>query len=293
MTSARRALAQVVPGARRVLDENWTGSSTVPSRSLYPHQWSWDSAFIAIGSAPSVRPAAPSGSWRPCSAAQWADGRIPHIVFNPAVPPGAYFPGPDFWRPSAGAHRRPARRRDLRDRPAAGARARRLAGAPRPTRRASVRSRLPAPAYYPRLAAWHRYLADRRDLGGGGLVSRGPPVGAGHGQQPLLGRARWPASSPSRRRRSAAPTSTTARPPTARRTWTTGGTCASPPTTADRTGYRDGGHRTGYGRARRARLRGRGPGRQRAADRLRTRPGRDRAEPRRGPRARTAPAPPG
>ena len=35
--------------ASSVLDNNWLGSSTVPSRSLYPHQWSWDSAFIALG----------------------------------------------------------------------------------------------------------------------------------------------------------------------------------------------------------------------------------------------------
>ena len=25
--------------------------------------------------------------------AQWADGRVPHIAFNPAVPEDAYFPG--------------------------------------------------------------------------------------------------------------------------------------------------------------------------------------------------------
>ena len=35
--------------AARVLEGNWTGTSTVPSHGLYPHQWSWDSAFIAIG----------------------------------------------------------------------------------------------------------------------------------------------------------------------------------------------------------------------------------------------------
>ena len=32
--------------------------------------------------------------------AQWSDGRIPHIAFNPAVDPDAYFPGPTFWRSS-------------------------------------------------------------------------------------------------------------------------------------------------------------------------------------------------
>lgn len=82
--------------AVRVLVANWDGSYTVPSRRLYPHQWSWDSAFIAIGNA----------RWSPRRArsellslfgAQWRDGRVPHIVFNPDVPDGAYFPGPEFW----------------------------------------------------------------------------------------------------------------------------------------------------------------------------------------------------
>ncbi|GAA3581520.1 trehalase family glycosidase [Nonomuraea rosea] len=86
--------------AVRVLVANWDGSYTVPSRRLYPHQWSWDSAFIAIGNA----------RWAPRRArsellslfgAQWRDGRVPHIVFNPKVPEGAYFPGPEFWESRA------------------------------------------------------------------------------------------------------------------------------------------------------------------------------------------------
>ncbi len=86
----------ILRDAVRVLVANWDGSYTVPSRRLYPHQWSWDSAFIAIGNA----------HWAPRRAraellslfgAQWRDGRVPHIVFNPAVPEGAYFPGPEFW----------------------------------------------------------------------------------------------------------------------------------------------------------------------------------------------------
>lgn len=86
-------------GAARVLFTNWTGSSTVPSRGLYPHQWSWDSAFIAIGLRHlSVRRA--QRELETLVGAQWADGRIPHIVFNPAVPLDAYFPSPDFWRSS-------------------------------------------------------------------------------------------------------------------------------------------------------------------------------------------------
>ena len=92
----RRALERA---AIRVLGNNWHGHATVPSGGLYPHQWSWDSAFIAFG----------LQHWAPQRAAaellslfggQWCDGRVPHIVFNPAVHEEAYFPGPGFWRSS-------------------------------------------------------------------------------------------------------------------------------------------------------------------------------------------------
>src|SRR5919198_2457098 len=156
--------------AARVLDANWTGTSTVPSRGLYPHQWSWDSAFIAIG----LRHLSPLRAQRELEtllAAQWADGRIPHIVFNPSVPLDAYFPSPDFWRSSTAG---------------------RAAGAPRTVQTSGIvqppvhalaawlvhradpglsRARGFLTTVYPRLAAWHRYLLHRRDLGGGGLAS--------------------------------------------------------------------------------------------------------------------------
>ena len=93
-------LDEIAAGARRVLDENWLGASTLPSRTLYPHQWSWDSAFIAIGLRHlSVRRA--QRELESLLGAQWGDGRVPHIVFNPSVPHTAYFPSPDFWRSSA------------------------------------------------------------------------------------------------------------------------------------------------------------------------------------------------
>jgi hypothetical protein len=46
-----RIFADYIEKARKILDDNWLGSSTKPSPSLYPHQWNWDSAFIAIGRA--------------------------------------------------------------------------------------------------------------------------------------------------------------------------------------------------------------------------------------------------
>lgn len=89
--------ADLSRAARAVLDGNWLGRSTKPSPRLYPHQWNWDSGFIALGYA----------TWAPERAVselaalfdgQWANGMVPHIVFNPD--PAAldgYFPGPDFW----------------------------------------------------------------------------------------------------------------------------------------------------------------------------------------------------
>jgi hypothetical protein len=156
--------------AARVLEGNWTGASTVPSRGLYPHQWSWDSAFIAIGLR-HVSPLRAQTELETLLESQWADGRIPHIVFNPSVPLDAYFPSPDFWRSSTAG---------------------RAAGAPRTVQTSGIvqppvhalaawlvhladpglsRARGFLARVYPRLAAWHRYLLHRRDLGGGGLAS--------------------------------------------------------------------------------------------------------------------------
>ncbi|MGW1064464.1 MGH1-like glycoside hydrolase domain-containing protein [Streptomyces aureus] len=156
--------------ASRVLEDNWTGTSTVPSRGLYPHQWSWDSAFIAIGLR-HLSPLRAQTELETLLGAQWADGRVPHIVFNPSVPLDAYFPSPDFWRSSTAG---------------------RAAGAPRTVQTSGIvqppvhalavwlvhradpglsRARSFLSRMYPRLAAWHRYLLHRRDLGGGGLAS--------------------------------------------------------------------------------------------------------------------------
>ncbi|MDQ0830845.1 hypothetical protein QF032_002689 [Streptomyces achromogenes] len=157
-------------GAVAVLDANWTGASTVPSRGLYPHQWSWDSAFVAMGLR-HVSPRRAQTELETLLKAQWGDGRIPHIVFNPSVPLDAYFPSPDFWRSSTAG---------------------RAAGAPRTVQTSGIvqppvhalaawlvhradpglsRARGFLARVYPRLAAWHRYLVHRRDLGGGGLAS--------------------------------------------------------------------------------------------------------------------------
>jgi Mannosylglycerate hydrolase MGH1-like glycoside hydrolase domain len=83
--------------ARAVLDANWEGRWTIPAAALYPHQWNWDTGFIAIGRAGADEERART-ELLSLFRGQWANGKLPHIVFNPAVPDAAYFPGPDFWQ---------------------------------------------------------------------------------------------------------------------------------------------------------------------------------------------------
>ena len=168
--------------ARRVLSGNWTGSSRCPP-ALSIRTSGAGTRRSSRSACATVRVACATGAGDPV-AAQWGDGRIPHIVYNPAVPPGAYFPGPDFWRSSTAARgRSTAHGRDLRDRAAARARARRLAGPPGGPRLLPA-ARLPHPGPYPRLAAWHGYLADHRDLGGGGLSAVVHPWESGMDNSP-------------------------------------------------------------------------------------------------------------
>ena len=88
MTSARQQDAQ------DILATNDRGGYTVPTARLYPFQWNWDSAFVAMGYATFDIPRAYRELERLVEG-QWSDGMIPHIVFH--TPSNDYFPGPDVW----------------------------------------------------------------------------------------------------------------------------------------------------------------------------------------------------
>ncbi|MFF5084193.1 trehalase family glycosidase [Actinoplanes sp. NPDC000266] len=163
--------AELWNSAAGVLETNWAGDHMVPSRRLYPHQWSWDAAFIAVG----LAYVNPTRAWRDLRSlfeAQWPDGRVPHIVFDPAMSEADYFPGPAFWGvPAYGV--RPAHGSTGIVQPPLHAVAawevyRRAAahGAA-----ASQQAQAELEWLYPRLVAQQEYLTDRRDLGGGGLAS--------------------------------------------------------------------------------------------------------------------------
>ncbi len=81
--------------ARAVLAANDRGGYTVPTDRLYPFQWNWDSAFVAMGFATFDIDRALS-ELEALARGQWADGMIPQIIFH--KPAETYFPGPDVWR---------------------------------------------------------------------------------------------------------------------------------------------------------------------------------------------------
>ena len=100
-----------VDQAKRILAANDRGGYTVPTDRLYPFQWNWDSAFVAMGFALYDTDRAYRELERLVEG-QWADGMIPHIVFH--APSETYFP---TERLAYDAHDP-----DLRHNPAAGLR---------------------------------------------------------------------------------------------------------------------------------------------------------------------------
>lgn len=158
--------------AQAVLRLNDTGEFTKPSPRQYPHQWNWDSAFIALGLAHFDLPRA-FAEVRSLLAAQWRDGMIPHIIY----PTGAsdYFPPPEFWQtenlPRAGDIPSSA----LTQPPILATVVRAICS----TQRTFLRE------IYPRLLAWHRWLHTARDADGTGLPCLIHPWESGMDNSPL------------------------------------------------------------------------------------------------------------
>jgi hypothetical protein len=155
--------------AAAVLRGHDAGRWTKASPHLYPHQWSWDSAFNAIGWAHlDVRRA--MAELEGLFAAQWSTGMVPHIVFR-AGPDEPYFPGPERWdcavAPTAPAP--PVQTTGICQPPVHALALQRIWQLTPQPQRPEIRGRLQA--LYPRLVNWHRYLATQRDPEASGLVT--------------------------------------------------------------------------------------------------------------------------
>ncbi len=85
---------QLAERAGQVLEENWNQDHTMPAPHLYPHQWLWDTCFIAIGRRHIDVVRAKTELLR-LFEGQWANGMIPHMIFDPAK---KYKRDREIWR---------------------------------------------------------------------------------------------------------------------------------------------------------------------------------------------------
>lgn len=67
--------------AKVILDANDTGNYTVPAEDLYPHQWLWDSCFIAIGLRHIDIDRAQT-ELLSLVKGQWSNGMLPNMIFS-------------------------------------------------------------------------------------------------------------------------------------------------------------------------------------------------------------------
>ncbi|HSX17987.1 MAG TPA: trehalase family glycosidase [Candidatus Saccharimonadales bacterium] len=72
---------ELLEKAQKVLKQNDRGKWTVPAGDLYPHQWLWDSCFIAIGLRHLDIERAQT-ELKSLLRGQWSNGMIPHMIFD-------------------------------------------------------------------------------------------------------------------------------------------------------------------------------------------------------------------
>src|SRR5918992_1706000 len=183
---------ELVAQAGRILRRNDMGGWPRAAPSLYPHLWSWDSAFIAIGLAP-LDPRRAAQELRTLFAHQWKTGKVPHIVFNPKAPPQSYYPGADHWACAAAspdAPLAPPYPSCLCQPPVHAIAALRIWEASERNGGEEVsEARAFLRQIYPKLLLWHRYLMSHRDPEGSGLVTIYHPWESGTDNSP-----RWDAA---------------------------------------------------------------------------------------------------
>ncbi len=149
--------SQLDTAARDILARNDRGGYTVPTHGLYPFQWNWDSAFVAMGFATFDVDRAIRELER-LAEGQWDDGMIPQIIFH--APANSYFPGPDVW----GAKHRIATS-GITQPPVFAIALASVAARARPDHEARL------VALYRSALAYHRWFAQARDPDGSGLVA--------------------------------------------------------------------------------------------------------------------------
>jgi hypothetical protein len=162
-----------------VLARNWRGAFTRAAPRLYPHQWSWDSACVALALA-HYRQAHAEAELLSLFAGQWDNGLLPHIRFFDED--ASYFPGPELWESRHSPHAPKALATSGIVQPPVHATAvlHQIDNAPDEARALRL-----ARVLYPKLVAWHRYLHVERVRSGSALVELWHPWESGMDNSPL------------------------------------------------------------------------------------------------------------
>jgi hypothetical protein len=169
--SAGFSPTQLAARAAYLLRGNDLGVMTSAAPRLYPHMWSWDAAFVAVGlAALSVERAVVELDT--LLSAQWSNGMIPHIVFAPGV--DGYFPGPQRWECAELAAAAPpgTQTSGITQPPVHAIAVQRILDRARMSGRTT---RAVAEAFLDRrwdgLVRWHRWLAEARDPDRNGRIT--------------------------------------------------------------------------------------------------------------------------
>jgi hypothetical protein len=72
---------ELLEEAEKVLKRNDRGKFTVPAGDIYPHQWLWDSCFIATGLR-HIDVERAQTELLSLLRGQWSNGMFPNIIFN-------------------------------------------------------------------------------------------------------------------------------------------------------------------------------------------------------------------
>lgn len=173
---------KLLEAAKSVLLKNWTGTFTKPAPNLYPHQWNWDSGFIALGYA-HFDLAKAKQELRSLFKGQWSNGMLPQIVFGQEKD-AHYFPGPDFWKAhEASAHPKDAMTSGISMPPVHGFIIWRIFEIACKTNKKEARAFLEE--MFPKVKKLHEYFYQYRDPNNEGLVYIRHPWEGGTDNSPI------------------------------------------------------------------------------------------------------------
>jgi len=164
--------------AKNLLNLNRRGRYTIPSNNLYPHQWSWDSAWIMYGYCITKEYEKAENEMYALFDYQWSNGLVPSIIFH-NLENNTYFPGPDVWDLDLTANHLTINKTTT--------------GIVQPPLHASACLKLYEYSknitflknIYPKLLKWHKYLYNERDIYDEGLVYIRHPWESGMDNSPI------------------------------------------------------------------------------------------------------------